>query len=353
MAFPQDIVKSAVDTANQVAGSAMGAANGLLGQVSGAVQTAGKLAGALSNLSNPSALISALRSINLPAGGGNGTASKGATASFGQADSPRDWRVRLDVPAAFKSSPILSPLVQAGGLIFPYTPSINLSSSATYDEQQLTHQNYAFIYYNSSRADQITITAPFNVEDAEQGSYWLAAVHMLRSCTKMFTGDGAAQGNPPPILRLNGYGDYVFKNLPVVLKSFSVDLPQDVNYINCAPAAGAIGAGSGSGPLASIAGIASGSTALAGLAGAIGNNKLANTLGRVGAVGGAVAGIGNLLTGGASLLGGGIFGSAGNSYVPVKSSMTITLQPIYSRETMRRFSLQDFVNGKYIGGGYV
>lgn len=348
-----NLVQSAVNTVQQTASGALGAVNGVLGQASGALQTAGKLAGALSNLSNPSALISALRSINLPPGGQAGGATGTASASFGPNDSPRDWRVRLDVPAAFKSSPILSPLVQSGGLIFPYTPSINISSSAAYDEQQLTHQNYAFIYYNSSRADQITISAPFNVEDAEQGSYWLAAVHMLRSCTKMFTGDGPAQGNPPPILKLNGYGDYVFKNLPVVLKSFSVDLPQDVNYINCAPAAGAAGVGSGTGPLASIAGIAAGATGLAGLAGAVGANKLANTLGKVGAVGGAIAGIGNLLTGGTSLPGGGPFGSAGNSWVPVKSTMTLTLQPIYSRESMRRFSLQDFVNGKYVDGGYV
>jgi len=348
--MPIDIVKSAVNTATQVAGSALGAVNGALGQASSAFQTAGKLASALSNLSNPAALISALRSKNVSSGGGTaGTAS--ATASFSGSDASNDWRVRLDVPDVFKSSPVLSPLRQAGGLIFPYTPSISISSSAIYDEQQLTHQNYAFIYYNSSRADTIQISAPFHVEDSAQGAYWLAAVHMLRSCTKMFTGASQNQGNPPPILKLNGYGDYVFKNIPVVLKSFSIDLPQDVSYINCSASAGQTGAGSGGGPLASIAGIASGATALAGLAGAVGNNKLANTLGKVGAVGGAIAGIGNILT---SKPGEATLGPAGNSWVPVKSTMTLTLQPIYSRENMRRFSLQDFVNGKYVkDGGYV
>lgn len=348
-----NLVQNAVNTVTQTAGGALGAVNGALGQASGALQTVSKVASALSNLSNPAALISALRSINVSqanqASGSSGTAS----ASFGPNDSPNDWRVRLDVPPAFKSSAILSPLVQAGGLVFPYTPAIQISSTASYDEQQLTHQNYAFIYYNSSRADTIQISAPFNVEDSEQGAYWLAAVHMLRSCTKMFTGDGPAQGNPPPILKLNGYGDYVFKNVPVVVKGFSVDLPQDVNYINCSPAAGAAGAGSASGPLSSISGIAAAATGLAGVAGALGANKMANTLGKVGAIGGAVAGIGNLLTGGTSLPGGGPFGSGGNSWVPVKSTITLTLQPIYSREMMRRFSLQDFVNGKYVSGGYV
>ncbi len=347
-----NLVQSAVNTVSQAAGGALGAVNGALGQAASALGTVSKVAGALSNLSNPSALISALRSINLPQGGQTGASGAGATVTFGPNASPKDWRVRLDVPAAFKSSPILSPLVQAGGLIFPDTPSITISSSASYDEQQLTHQNYAFIYYNSSRADQIQISAPFNIEDAEQGAYWLAAVHLMRSATKMFTGEGAAQGNPPPILKLNGYGDYVFKNVPVVVKGFSIDLPQDVSYINCAPAAGAVGAGAGSGPLASISGIAAAATGLAGVAGALGSNKLANTLGKVGAVGGAIAGIGSILSG-STLPGGGPFGSAGNSWVPVKSTMTLTLQPIYSRETMRRFSLQDFVNGKYVDGGYV
>ena len=350
MAFPQDIVQGALNTVSQAASGAMGAVNSALGQASGALGAASKLAGALSNLSNPAELISAIRKINI---GQPGAPTSKAPVTFKDSDSKDDWRVRLDVPAVFKSSPILSPLVQAGGLIFPYTPSINISSSASYDEQQLTHQNYAFIYYNSSKADSIQISAPFNVEDADQGAYWLAAVHMLRSCTKMFTGGSENQGNPPPILKLNGYGDYVFKNVPVVLKSFSIDLPQDVSYIQCAPAAGSVGASAGSGPLASISGIAAGATGLAGVAGALGANKLANTLGKVGAIGGAVAGIGNLLSGGNSLPGGGPFGAAGNSYVPVKSSINLTLTPIYSREMMRRFSLQDFVNGKYVSGGYV
>ena len=39
-------------------------------------------------------------------------------------------------------------------------------------------------------------------------------------------------GTPPPIVLLNGYGDYVFKNVPVVIINFSVDLPTDVDYIH-------------------------------------------------------------------------------------------------------------------------
>lgn len=328
------------------------AASSALSSVGNVLSTAGKLAGALNNLSNPAALISSLRSLNLPKGGEAGGSIASASASFGGADTSNDWRVRLSVPSAFASSPVLAPLVQAGGLIFPYTPSIQISSAATYEDTPLTHQNYQFVSYQNSRVNSIQINAPFNVEDGAQALYWLAAVHMLRSATKMFTGDGDLQGNPPPILKLNGYGDFMFKNIPVVVQSFSVDLPMDTNYINTSTAA-AMSAGSG--PLSSIAGIASGASQLAGVAGALGSNNLAKSLGQAAAVGGAIAGVGNLLGSisntAQSLLGGGSFGTAGNSWVPVKSTIVMTLQPIYSREAVRQFSLQKFVNGGYVGGG--
>lgn len=332
-------------------GSAVGTATSAINTVRSVANTASNLAGALNNLSNPAALISSLRSLNLPAGGEAGVKLSNAAAAFGGADSNNDWRVKLSVPAAFSSSAVLAPLRSAGGLVFPYTPSINISSSAIYDEQSITHQNYQFVYYQNSKSDQIQIVAPFNVEDSTQALYWLAAVHLLRSSTKMFTGADAQAGNPPPLLKLNGYGDYVFKNVPVIVKSFSVDLPQDVDYINTSVAAASTAAGPG-GILGSIAGVSSTVTQLAGLAGALGSNKVANRLGRVGALGGAIAGIGKLLTG-ASLPGGGPFSVEGNSWVPTKSTISITLQPIYSRESMRQFSLKTFVDGGYVKGGYV
>jgi hypothetical protein len=42
-----------------------------------------------------------------------------------------------------------------------------------------------------------------------------------------------SDGNPPIILKFNAYGDYVFKDIPVIVKSYSCDLPQDVDYIAC------------------------------------------------------------------------------------------------------------------------
>jgi hypothetical protein len=315
-------------------------------KLGGIANTVSNLAGALNNLSNPAALISSLRSLSLPKGGETGGKLANASASFSGGEANNDWRVRLSIPPAFVNSPVLLPLRQAGGLVFPYTPTIQISSSANYADQPITHQNYQFIYYQNSRADQISIIAPFNVEDGTQALYWLAAIHMLRASTKMFSGNDADAGNPPPLLKLNGYGDFVFKNIPVVVKSFSVDLPQDANYINTSVAQASAGSG---GILGSISSISSTAGQLAGLAGALGANKVASQLGKIGAVGGLVAGIGKALT----LPGGGPLSVEGNSWVPTKSTINVTLQPIYSRESMRQFSLKDFVNGTYVTGGYI
>jgi hypothetical protein len=227
------------------------------------------------------------------------------SAIFGPSDAAKDWRVRLSIPNidGFKDSPTLKPLRDVGGLVFPYTPTIQVSHTANYNDINVTHQNYQFVAYESSRADTITVSGPFNVEDGQQALYWIAALHFLRSATKMFSGNDKDAGNPPPILKFNAYGEYVFNNLPVVIKSFSIDLPSDADYI---PADASV---------------------------------LGGLLGSLGAVGSVV---GNLLV------------SPKTSRVPTKSTLTVTLQPIYSREAARQFSLKEFVSGGYVKtGGYV
>ena len=347
-----DSVSGVFGQAANSLGSNASSAIGAIGSVAGTVS---KMAGALNNLSNPAALVSSLRRINLPAGGNLAGAFTGATAQF--ASSGNDWRVRLSLPTAggFTESPILQPLVQAGGLVFPYTPSMSIASDATYEDTPLTHQNYNFISYKNSRAATIQITAPFNVEDSIQAAYWLAAVHYMRAVTKMFAGEDDAAGNPPPIVYLNGYGDYVFKNIPVVVKSFSVDLPQGVDYISTnagqSGSQGGFGLGSAGGGQ-TVEGIAATTGALAGLAGAVGSAKAAQALGVVSAGLGIANGVKNLLSaaGGGSALGGAA--SAGASHVPVKSTMNVTLQPIYSRQKIKEFSLKQFVSGAYVDSGY-
>ena len=175
MAFDIGSTIGSVVSQAQSVGSSIGAS---LGGLQGALGTASKLAGALNNLSNPAGLISALRSINLPGSGGTGSAAAAARVSFSGPGNSDDWRVRLSIPPNFfATSDILAPLQRSGGLVFPYTPTISVSHSASYDDVAITHQNYQFMAYQNSKANAISISGPFNVEDAVQAQYWIAAVH--------------------------------------------------------------------------------------------------------------------------------------------------------------------------------
>lgn len=256
-----------------------------------------------------------------------------------------DWRVRLSLPpwVSFRTSPALKPLIDAGGLIFPYTPRISLESNAKYTPVSPIHSNYTFQAYMNSDPGKITITAPMNAEDQSQALYWIGVLHLLRSLTKMFSGNDPKAGNPPPIVYLNGYGGYVFKNVPVVVTSFTTELANDCDYIPV-NVSGSLG-----GAVSSI------TSGISGLAGSIGQtisgsgastfaSSISNIAGGVGAASDLAAtfGIGGTVSG-------------GTAYVPTKSSFTVNLQPVYSRNSARNFSLDKFVTGGYLNNyfGYI
>lgn len=302
---PASIARTVGTTARTV-GSSLASGLGL----------ANNLGAALNNISDPQKLLSSLRSIGLPPGGNITGATKNATASFNDGG---DWRVRLNLPPGtfFDKSPVLKPIIEAGGLIFPYTPTISISGNASYSDQSPVHQNFGFFSYENSKVDQISIQGTFYAEDGVQAAYWLAAVHFLRSATKMFSGQSENAGNPPVILKLNGYGDYVFKNIPVVIKSFTVGLPNDVHYISTK--VGDTKSQSGVLPSLSVPGL---------------QNNIVQTP------------FGNFPSTSASTTSPGA--PIGSTHVPTKSEISVTLQPVYSRETVRQFSLQKFVNGDYV-----
>ena len=318
-------------------------AQNLIGSASNAVSGVRKLASALSTGYNnePGGVLSAIRSANLPeAGEVIGDLISAADAVFGGDVNPADWRVRLSLAnwTSFKGSPVLQPLKDAGGLIFPYTPTISMSSAATYNKIETTHTNYTFQAFKNTEPGAITIAAPMNVEDATQGLYWIAAVHYLRSLTKMFAGTDPKAGNPPPIVFLNGYGNYVFKNVPVVVTGFQTSLDASCDYI-------------GVNVVGSMAGEIEGITqSVGGLAGALGSaipdissitGAVSNIAGAIGSVAGIAGSLG--LTGTTS---------GGVTHVPTKSSFTINLQPIYSRESAKNFSLDRFVGGGYLNNSF-
>jgi hypothetical protein len=288
--------------------------------------------------------MSALRSSALPAAGEAIGDIMSAVASFGGDANENDWRVRLSMAnwSSFRSSPVLKPLKEAGGLIFPYTPQITIASGAKYTNASVIHSNYNFNAYTSSDPGNISIIAPFYCEDPGQGLYWIAAVHYLRSLTKMFTGNDPKAGNPPPIVFLNGYGNYVFKNIPVVVTKMSVQLDATSDYISVDVVGSAAGA---------VEGVAEGIGGLAdSLGGALGGSipGLSDITGTVSNIAGGVGSVAALA--GTFGLGGSV--SGGVAHVPTKSSFTIELTPVYSRNSVRNFSLDRFVQGGYLNNSF-
>jgi hypothetical protein len=152
-----------------------------------------------------------------------------------------DWRVRLalanNATYLYKDSnnALLKPLAGTSGVVFPYMPNIQTSYNADYSDSALTHSNYKGYFYNSSYVGDISITGIFTAQDTREASYLLAVIHFFRSVTKMFYGQDAQRGSPPPLVYLSGLGNYQFNNHPCVIKTFQYSLPNDVDYIRTKP----------------------------------------------------------------------------------------------------------------------
>ena len=133
---------------------------------------------------------------------------------------------------------ILNPLWETGGLLWPYTPIINDIISVQYDSYDPIHTNQPFLAFKSVGAKEIMCSGQFTAMNQQEAVYCLAAIHFLRTITKMFFGIGgtdkdaiAARGTPPPILLFNAHGTGMFHNVPVVVTSYSIEFPQDVDYV--------------------------------------------------------------------------------------------------------------------------
>jgi hypothetical protein len=148
-----------------------------------------------------------------------------------------DWRVKLRLaPLAdylynAADPGILEPLKVTDGVIFPYTPKIDLSYRAMYDIASLTHANYNSYFYKNSLLDPVNITATFTAQDTAEANYLLAVIHFFRSVTKMFYGQDAQRGAPPPLVFFTGLGEYQFAEHPCLVHQFNYSLPSDVDYI--------------------------------------------------------------------------------------------------------------------------
>lgn len=145
----------------------------------------------------------------------------------------QDTRVKIRVPAAYLTgftSGLNKELQNLGGIIFPFTPAVSQEYKADYTSQSPTHSNYTQNFYKSSSVGAISITGKFSVQNDKDAGVYLATIHLLRALTKMRFGNDSDSGSPPPICRLDAWGDFMFKNVPVAINSFRIDLPNTVDY---------------------------------------------------------------------------------------------------------------------------
>jgi hypothetical protein len=252
-----------------------------------------------------------------------------------------DWRVRLQLAPRsdylYNASPpgILKPLAETNGVIFPYTPQVNTSYKANYEQYDLVHSNYRGVYYKNSRVDDVAIRGTFTAQDTREADYLLAVIHFFRSVTKMFYGKDTERGTPPPLVYLSGYGMNQFNGHPCVVSNFTYNLPDNVDYIR-ATNVNDYGTNLLSRRTATSAG------GQAGL-GATGNRILNAGLGRFFPQ--------------TSPTPDTVVGSVNNTqlanYVPTKMEIDITLIPVQTRsQVSKQFSLKSFANGDLIKGGF-
>ena len=253
----------------------------------------------------------------------------------------RDWRVRLSLApqanylykatdqAGQPASGILAPLAVTNGVIFPYTPKITTAYQARYTPYDLTHSNYRGYFYQGSSIDDILIEATFTAQDTAEAEYMLAVIHFFRSVTKMFYGQDAQRGTPPPLVYLTGLGQFQYNQHACVVSQFNYNLPNDVDYIR-----------------ARSKNTVSGSLLQRRDRRSVPTNIFSSALARLSAAGlkkGAQSSPPPVTS----------LGTADSTYVPTKLDLSITLKPMQSREQVsRQFSLKQYANGDLLEGGF-
>jgi hypothetical protein len=252
------------------------------------------------------------RTLGRLAGAGISTDSRivNARAKWSGRSDKTDWRVRLQVPDGpltkffdFDNNPILQPLAASKGIFWPLTPAVIIQHSANYNAMDQVHSNYPHQAYQNSQVDSFNVIGEYPVQNSEDAKHWIATINFLRTATKMFFGadDGldGLKGNPPPIMHFYGYGDHMFNKVPVVISTFNVELKPGIDYIS---------------------------------------TKQSNTPYRE--LNGPDAGF-DLSADQA----------AAQSWAPTLSLISVLLTPIYSRDSIKNFSMKKFVNGELNGKG--
>jgi len=179
-----------------------------------------------------------------------GASSGGNTQANVSFNAENDIRARLALspqsgPLFYKdgSNQLMAPLGQTDGVVWPYTPNINVSYSASYAGQNPSHTNYTQQSYGMSSVDQISVVGQFTANNQDEARYLLATLWFLKSATKSFYGTDQNRGTPPPVLRFSAHGVHMFKSVPVVITNTVQDFESNVDYIDTPlqPGSGSIG----------------------------------------------------------------------------------------------------------------
>jgi len=147
-----------------------------------------------------------------------------------------DLRVKIRVPQKYLTESTIGPngeIDRLGGIVFPYTPSINFDIKADYSSVNPIHSNFSINFYKSSSIGSISIAGKFSVENKKDAYVYIATTHLLKALTRMRSGGSSGDtdsGAPPPVCRLDGHGEMMLNNVPVVITSFKIDLPDGVDY---------------------------------------------------------------------------------------------------------------------------
>ena len=247
-----------------------------------------------------------------------------------------DWRVRLRLAPtstylynAADCGPVLQPLRVTDGVIFPYTPSIDMAYKANYSQYDLTHSNYRGYFYQSSAIDAINLKATFTAQDTVEANYLLAVIFFFRSATKMFYGQDAERGSPPPLTYLSGLGDYQFNEHPCLISQFNYSLPADVDYIR-----------------AQVSPVNGQNLLQQRNRQTIAGNPLSYAINRLASVGLSKGALDNRFAPPTLSI-------ASPTYVPTKMEIQLTLLPTQSRQQVsKQFSVKNFANGNLLKGGF-
>ena len=132
----------------------------------------------------------------------------------------------------YGSNGILQPLRSTNGLVWPYQPAIEYTQTVDYQAIDLVHVNQEIMSYTKTPAPKFGVSGQFSVQNQQEGAYALAAIHFMRTVTKMYFGSSDPNaGTPPPVLLFDAYGQYMFNQLPVIVTQFKHELPADVDYV--------------------------------------------------------------------------------------------------------------------------